>query len=266
MVGDDRAAARRLRMTVEYDGTDFLGFQRQVTGRTVQAILEAALATVTSAPRVVAAGRTDTGVHASGQVLHCDYAGGIPIGKLAEVLNSRLPADLAVRECREATPGFHARYSALTRTYRYCLFQSATRQPLRERYAWRIDGALDLPAMAAASALLVGTHGFRRFGQIPGNAEQRRRSQAGHGWRRTIYRADVDGRPDGIAVTVEADAFLTHMMRALIGALAAVAQGRLGAEALASALDDDTTDRAIAPLAPPHGLCLVEVRYPPDET
>ena len=120
---------RRLRVTLEYDGTAFLGFQRQANGRTVQAVLEAALAQYTPAPALLAAGRTDTGVHACGQVVHFDYAGRVPLEKLAAVVNGQLPGDVAIRDCREVGPTFHARYSALARTYRYQFIRSAERSP-----------------------------------------------------------------------------------------------------------------------------------------
>lgn len=249
-------------MTVEYDGTHFLGFQRQAQGRTVQAVLEAALAAVSPMSRVVAAGRTDAGVHASGQVVHFTYAGRVPVAHLPSVLNARLPDDLAIRECLDVGPTFHARYSALSRLYRYNFLLAETRQPLRERYAWRLAGHLDFPAMAQAAGMLLGTHSFRHFGNIPGNAEQRRRSLAGHGWRRTIIQAALTGEADNLCLHIEADAFLTHMVRAIVGALVAVGRGRLPAARLQAALQDERSDTPLAPLAPPHGLCLVRVRYP----
>ena len=253
---------RRLRLIVEYDGTDFLGFQRQAGGRTVQAVLEEALSRYTPAPTVFAAGRTDAGVHARAQVIHFAYAGRVPVTKLAAVLNGQLPNDVAIRDCREAAPGFHARYSALGRTYCYRLLRAEGRLPLVERYAWRIAGELDVLAMTEAAVLLLGTHSFRRFGRIPGSLEQRRRSQETRGWRRTIFRSEVQQRSNTLCFAIEADAFLTHMVRALVGALVAIGRGRLSAAGLGAALADETTDRAVAPIAPPHGLCLFRVRYP----
>ena len=261
------ATPTRLRADVEYDGTNFLGFQVQATGRTVQGVLEEALATLTPRSRLVAAGRTDSGVHASGQVIHFNYAGPVPSERLAAVWNRRLPPDVAVRGCRPAGPDFRARYSALARTYRYrFLLRAEARSPLRERYAWRPEGPLDLAALAAGADLLVGTHSFRHFGSIPGSPEQQRRSRERHGWRRTVFASGLTEEPDGFAVTVEADAFLTHMMRALVGALVALGRGRLSPTALGELLEDDRSDAPSAPLAPPHGLCLVRVRYPADET
>lgn len=252
----------RLRLTVEYDGTDFLGFQRQATGRTVQALLEAALTTVTPACHVVPAGRTDAGVHATGQVVHCDYAGRAPVLRLADILNHRLPADIAALDCREAPPDFHARYSALSRTYEYRIMYGSQRRPLLERYAWRVEGPLQQTDMAAVVALLPGSHSFRHFGDIPGRGDQRVRSVARRGWRRTIYRAELQREPEGLRLIIEADAFLTHMMRALTGAIIAVGRGRLDTGAVAAALADESSNAALAPVAPPHGLCLVRVRYP----
>lgn len=258
------APSRRLRLTLEYDGTAFLGFQRQARGRTVQGVLEAALAGLTPEPRVVAAGRTDAGVHATGQVVHCAYAGATPVERLAVVLNNRLPADLAVRACREADTAFHARYSALSRRYVYRVLRAPTRRPLAERYAWRVEGPLDLEAMGQACALLLGEHSFRRFGRIPGNPVQRLRSQASHGWRRTIYASTLMEAGELLCFTVEANAFLTHMVRALVGALIAVGRGRLALGTLQAALADEASDAALVPLAPAQGLCLVRVRYADD--
>lgn len=252
---------RRLRVTLEYDGTAFLGFQRQASGRTVQAVLEAALARYTPAPALLAAGRTDTGVHACGQVVHFDYAGRVPLEKLAAVVNGQLPGDVAIRDCREVGPTFHARYSALARTYRYQFIRSAERSPLRERYAWRLAGDLDLAAMATAVGLLPGLHSFRRFGSIPGSLEQRQRSQARRGWQRTVYTATLEQEADRLGFRIEANAFLTHMVRAIVGALVAVGRGRLPVAQFAAALQDDGSDQALAPIAPAHGLCLCRVRY-----
>jgi tRNA pseudouridine38-40 synthase len=253
---------RRLRVIVEYDGTDFLGFQRQASGRTVQAVLEGALAPYTPAPALLAAGRTDSGVHARGQVAHFDYAGRVPIEKLAAVVNGRLPDDVAIRDCREVDPAFHARYWALARTYRYQFIRATDRLPLRERYAWRLAGGLHVAAMTSAVDQLPGTHSFRRFGRIPGSSEQRQRSQASRGWQRTVYTATLQPEADTLFFQIEANAFLTHMVRAIVGALVAVGRGQLSVAQFAAALQDDTSDAALAPIAPAHGLCLVRVRYP----
>jgi tRNA pseudouridine38-40 synthase len=255
----------RLRATVEYDGTDFLGFQRQARGRTVQAVLEAALGRYTPDPRLLAAGRTDTGVHACGQVVHFRYGGRVPIVKLATVVNGQLPADVAIRDLRETGPDFHARYSALSRVYHYHCLRAPERLPLRERYAWRLAGELDLAAMAEAVASLPGTHSFRHFGSIPGSPEQRRRSQQHRGWRRTVLAATLRPEADRLRFEIEADAFLTHMARAIVGVLVAIGRGRVTVAALRAALDDDTSATPLAPIAPAHGLCLFRVRYPGEE-
>ena len=254
--------ARRIRVTVEYDGTEFLGFQRQASGRTVQAVLETALAHYTPAPALHAAGRTDAGVHACGQVVHFEYAGPVPVEKLAAVVNGQLPDDVAIRDCREVEPAFHARYSALSRTYQYQFIRAGERLPLRERYAWRLAGGLDIAAISSAVSRLPGTHSFRRFGRIPGSPEQRKRSQERRGWRRTVYTATLQQEADTLRFQIEADAFLTHMVRAIVGALVAVGRGQLPVPQFEVALLDDTSDLALAPIAPPHGLCLFRVRYP----
>lgn len=249
-------------MTVEYDGTNFQGFQRQPTGRTVQAVLEAALALYTPSTTVLAAGRTDAGVHASGQVIHFNYAGRVPVAKLTAIVNGQLPNDLAIRDCREVAPTFNARYSALSRTYRYHFIRAPGREPLRERFAWRLAGTLNFAAMLETVKMLPGTHSFRRFGRIPGSPEQARRSQQEHGWRRTVFLAELTQAADTLCFQIEANAYLTHMVRAIVGALVAVGRGRLQPAHVHAALLDETSDVALAPIAPPHGLCLFQVRYP----
>ncbi len=248
-----------------YDGTDFWGFQAQPVGPTVQGVLEAALERVNRAPaRIVAAGRTDTGVHASGQVIHFDYRGPVPIDRLALVLNTALPRTVAVLQCRRAAPSFHARYSALSRTYRYSFLNSDLPAPLRERFAWRLGGRLDVAAMAAGADLFLGEHSFRRFGSIPGDTDQQERSRRRHGWRRRVLSSRLDYGGDELWLTVEANAFLTHMARSLAATLAALGRGSMELEAVADALDDSERDAALVTPAPPRGLCLVRVRYPDD--
>ncbi|MCL4542082.1 MAG: tRNA pseudouridine(38-40) synthase TruA [Chloroflexi bacterium] len=252
---------QRIRATVRYDGTFFHGFQRQQRQRTVQQALEEAIMLAGSPVSVIPAGRTDTGVHARGQVVHFDYSGTVPPDNLCRFLNDHLPQDVAVDSVTIVPATFHARRSAISRTYRYYLFTALVRDPLRERFAWRLSKPLDFAHLHAAIQALQGVHDFRRFGTIPGNVQQQARDRLIRGWRREIYAASIVRERSCIAITLEADAFLTHMARALVGAVVAVSQSQLPLNRLVEALADDQSDTAVAPLAPPHGLIFWSVRY-----
>jgi tRNA pseudouridine38-40 synthase len=242
------------RLTLEYDGSDFLGWQRQAEGtRTVQQTLEEALLRVTGAPApVVGAGRTDAGVHAEGQVASVRLDTALEPAALRRALNALLPADLAVAEAAQAAPGFHARRDARRKTYRYRIWNAPVRSPLRARHSHHVAAPLDLEAMAAAARLAVGTHDFRSF-QTAG-------SEVGSTVR-TLYRADVLGQAgQEVRVEVEGDGFLRHMVRNLVGTLLRVGRGRDVPESLGAVLA--ARDRALAgPAAPGHGLTLVRVDY-----
>ncbi len=252
---------QRIRATIRYDGTFFHGFQRQQHQRTVQNVLEETIALTGSPVSVIPAGRTDAGVHARGQVVHFDYGGKVPAGNLCHFLNDHLPQDVAVDSVTIVPATFHARRSATSRTYRYCLFTAPVRDPLRERFAWRLSKPLNLALLHAAVQAMQGAHNFRHFGKIPGNAQQQARDCLIRGWRREIYTARVAFEGSLITITLEADAFLTHMARALVGAAVAVGQGQLTLTGLVEALADEQSDTAVAPLAPPQGLIFWSVQY-----
>ncbi|HMD88830.1 MAG TPA: tRNA pseudouridine synthase A, partial [Anaerolineaceae bacterium] len=155
-------------ITLAYDGTDFQGFQRQGKARTVQAELEAALRHLNwQGKTILAAGRTDTGVHAAGQVVAFELDWNHSPEALGRALNAGLPADIAVKAVQESGPEFHPRYSADDRTYQYSIFCEPERNPLKERYAWRVWPAVDLQTLQAAARLLPGTHDFAAFGSPP---------------------------------------------------------------------------------------------------
>ena len=245
---------RRLRAAVEYDGTDFAGWQAQIEerGRTVQVVLEGAILRITGeAVRVVGAGRTDAGVHAIGQVVHFDTGWARPVEVLQRALTAVLPPDVAVTEMAEAPPGFHARYSARERMYVYMILNRPVRAPLLARTTWHVAMPLDVEAMAAATAPLVGSHDFRAFGQP---------MRVGASTVRRITRLTVEAQGECIVVTVAADAFLRHMVRRIAFALAEVGRGRLSAEDVADILAAADPQR-LHGLAPPQGLCLVGVTY-----
>jgi len=242
------------KLTLEYDGTDFEGWQAQPDGhRTVQSTLEAALGTLAGDPvAVVGAGRTDAGVHAEGQVASLSWGAGLDGPTLVRAANAHLPRDLAVRAAVAAPAGFHARRDATGKVYRYAIWNGAVRSPLRRRRFHFESRPLDLAAMAAAAGLLVGTHDFASF-QAAGSAVT--------GTVRTLRRLEVGGRAgDEVHVEAEGDGFLRHMVRNLVGTLLEVGRGRRPPESLAKLLE--ARDRREAgPTAPARGLTLVRVLY-----
>lgn len=242
----------RYRAVVEYDGTEFLGFQRQARGRTVQGELEAALSRIGWTGRSLwGAGRTDTGVHAVGQVVAFDLEWGHTDAALVRALNVNLPVDLAVRSAAACAADFQPRYAARARRYRYTIYNAPTRSPVRGRYAWHVGRPLNAGAMQAASQALVGRHDFATFGTDPDD---------GDNTVRTVSRADWLVREADLIFEIQADAFLYRMVRSVTGALKLVGTGDLTPEALADLLS--ARDRAqCPPLAPPNGLCLMEVLY-----
>ncbi|HEY7343256.1 MAG TPA: tRNA pseudouridine(38-40) synthase TruA [Ktedonobacterales bacterium] len=258
----------RLAALVAYDGTDFKGFQRQAAerGRTVQGCLEAALARLTGvAVPIEGAGRTDSGVHANGQVITFSSDTSHRETTWLRALNALLPADIAVRAVQRVDDGVHARKSALARSYRYRILCDPVRAPLRERYAWRVQRRLDVAAMQAAAGRLLGEHDFGAFGSSP--RDSRADGYRGHTVR-TLLQAECDWRePEGdtpldeVECRLTANAFLTGMVRRLVGTLALIGDGRLSVDDFQRILEA----RAKAHpgiLAPAQGLCLTGVHYP----
>ena len=210
------AAPRRFRATVEYDGTDFFGFQAQPGVRTVQGELEIALARLSNGERraVDGAGRTDSGVHALGQVIAFTYAGRLSAEELGRALDALLPPDVAIRDVRPAAARFHPRYAARYREYRYSIWDGP-RSPLRERTALRVRPSLDVDAMARAAVAFEGRHDFSAFGGFDPQPV------------RTVHRVRVRRAGDLITIDVRADAFLRGMVRRMVAALLAVGRGAL---------------------------------------
>jgi tRNA pseudouridine38-40 synthase len=237
----------RFRATVEYDGTDFSGFQLQPGARTVQGELEAALARLGNGERqpVDGAGRTDAGVHASGQVIAFTYSGALTADRLLEALNGNLPRDVAIRDLRRAPRGFHPRFAARYREYRYTIW-NGPRSPLRERTALLVRAPLDTAAMARAATVFVGRHDFSAFG---GEAEQPIR---------TVHAVRVRRTGRLVTIDVRADAFLRGMVRRMVAVLLEVGKGRMDEAGVAAALADRRPALAGA-AAPARGLCLRRV-------
>jgi tRNA pseudouridine38-40 synthase len=245
-----------LRATVAYDGTEFLGFQVQDGGRTIQGALEAALAQVTrQTTRVVGAGRTDAGVHAQGQVIGFRVEWRHTLADLHRALNAVLPEDVAVLDLGPAQPGWHPRFSARRRHYRYTVLNSPLRSPLDRRYAHLVTEPLDLKALQSAADVLVGQHDFASFGQ-PTQGDSTVRVIYEAGWRQEgewpahwLFTFDVIG-----------NAFLRSMVRCLVGTMLQIGMGRWPVGRMNEILAG--RDRALAaPPAPACGLCLMKVEY-----
>jgi len=248
-------AMRRVMLTLEYDGREFRGWQIQPDARTVQGVLEAAIARATGqAARPTGASRTDSGVHAEGQVAHFDTASVLTARQLLKAINHWLPADVAVMDCRDAPPGFDARFSASSKLYRYRVVCSPVRHPLREGRALRIWRPLDVGAMRECADLLVGEHDFTSFASEHCEVEDRVRR---------AVRSEVAEHGDELHYLIEANGFLYNMVRAIVGTLLRVGLGWWTAEDFARILA--ARDRAAAgPTAPARGLTLVCVNYPDD--
>jgi tRNA pseudouridine38-40 synthase len=236
-----------------YDGTQFKGFQRQAKRRTVQAEVEAALRDLGwSDKAILAAGRTDTGVHASGQVIAFDLAWQHTPQELCAALNARLPEDVAAQSASLAETGFHPRYDAIDRTYRYRIYCQAARHPLLDRNAWRVWPALELERLHQAAEWLPGTHDFAAFGTPP---------RAHGSTRRTVFRAQWRSSPPEFVFDITADAFLYHMVRRLVSVLVEIGQSYCEVDAIRGYLESPP-EFPVQGLAPAHGLTLVSVTYP----
>ena len=237
----------RYRATVEYDGTDYAGFQVQPGKRTVQGALEAALAQLGDGmdQRVDGAGRTDAGVHALGQVIGFTYTGRLTDEDLGRALDALLPPDLAVRDVRRTTAGFNPRYAARYREYRYTVW-NGPRSPIRERTALGVRAPLDIAAMARAGSAFIGRHDFRSFGATD-------RSPV-----RTVTTVRV--RREGRLVTIDvgADSFLRGMVRRMVAVLLGVGLGTIEETAVQTALAGAGPALRGAS-APARGLCLRRV-------
>jgi tRNA pseudouridine38-40 synthase len=248
----DSTPSRNWRLVVEYDGTDFAGWQRQPGGaRTVQGVLERAFARVSQGAIVVTgAGRTDAGVHAEGQVASVRAATRLDALALQRALNALLPRDVAVLALAPAPDGFHARRAARSKLYAYRLWADPVRSPRRERFALWVREPLDVQAARQASALLVGTHDFASFCAAGGSARTTIR---------TLSRAEWYGTAPGpLRFEVEGPGFLRYMVRNLVGSLLEVARGRRSPAWITELLA--VRDRTQAgPTAPARGLTLVRV-------
>ncbi|HQZ39167.1 MAG TPA: tRNA pseudouridine(38-40) synthase TruA [Vicinamibacterales bacterium] len=249
------APQRTLKLTLAYEGTAFAGWQRQPGQRTVQAALEDALAAVDERPvTVVAAGRTDAGVHAFAQVASARVSTRLPPPVLIRALNVRLPGDVRITRVDEAPPGFDARRAARTKSYRYTVAQGADPGPFVRRVVWHVAQRLDVAAMMEAAAALEGEHDFAAFQAAGGDVKT--------SVRRLIRSrlTCVPGRSAYLSYDVTGTGFLRHMVRNIVGTLVDIGRGRWPASEMRDILASRSRRRA-GMTAPPQGLVLVRVAY-----
>lgn len=244
----------RYRATLAYDGTAYQGYQIQPNVLTIQGVLEDVLMQIAGQPIcVMGAGRTDAGVHATGQVIAFDLDWRHSDEALLKALNAYLPPDIAVQDMIQQ-PGFHPRFDAVSRTYRYDVLETAIRQPLYQWRAWQQPPVLQREMMQKAAALLIGEHDFATFGTPP----------KGENTVRVVYRSEWAEQPvpGGILLsyTIEATAFLQHMVRRIIALLVTVGRGFWHIDQFEAAFRAADLQQAKPP-APPQGLYLVQVKY-----
>lgn len=240
------------RMTVSYDGKDFAGWQVQPGQRTVQGCIQEGLGKLLKHPTIIhGSGRTDTGVHATGQVFHFRARTTIPVERMVKALNTCLPMDIAVLDATKADPEFHARYDVVEKTYRYRILNTPVRNPLLQHYAWHVPEKIDAQRIAQSLEPLTGTHDFAGFA-----ASGSPRSTT----IRTMKHAEVRRHGDEILLEFTADGFLYHMVRNLAGTLAEIGTGRREPLWIDEILKGK--DRSLAgKTAPPQGLYLITVKY-----
>lgn len=251
-IGTSFIFMRTIKLILEYDGTNYAGWQIQPNGLSLQQVVEEALAKMLKEPvRVHSSGRTDAGVHARGMVAAFATGKGLPLRAFSDGLNALLPPDIVVKEASEAPEGFNPRFDATGKHYRYTIHRGERRSPLCRHYAWHVRGALDLTAMEKAARHMVGEHDFASF------------RTAGCAARTTIRRIDaVEMAEEGglLLLDVKGSGFLRNMVRIMVGTMVEVGQGRRSAGDVALLLERPG-ERFAGPTAPPQGLCLMEVYY-----
>ena len=204
---------------------------------------------------ILGAGRTDAGVHAQGQVIAFDLTWQHTLEDLQAALNANLPSDIAVRKVRAVGPNFHPRFDAIARRYRYRIYCQRVRDPLRDRFAWRVWPAVSLAGLQVEACQLLGNHDFAAFGTPP---------RIGGSTFRSVYKASWQEEGSDLIFEITANAFLYHMVRRLVFVQVAIDQEKLEADSLSRNLDSKP-ETMIQGLAPPQGLCLAEVIYPPED-
>ena len=252
---------RILRLTLAYDGTPFVGFQRQATGASIQGLLEDALAPLEGGPVTVhGAGRTDAGVHALGQVASVAVSFTYDTATIRRALNVNLPVTLRVLEVEDAPEGFHARFSRGIKTYRYQIANTQVVSPFLEPFAWHVPDYLRVEAMAEAAAMLVGEHDFAAFQSAGATVTTTVRTITVSTLTRQAAVSGDAALQDLLVYEVSGSGFLRHMVRAIAGTLVEVARGQRTPESMRRLLTGANRHDA-GPTAPAAGLCLVRVDY-----
>jgi tRNA pseudouridine38-40 synthase len=243
---------RTIKLTIAYDGTRFVGWQRQSRGESIQGLLEDVLARIEGTRVTIhGAGRTDAGVHALGQVASVQLAAAHDVATLTRALNAQLPADIRVVAVDHQQDDFHARFSARAKSYRYQLRHSAIADPFDRAFTWHVPERLDVDAMRRAAATLVGTHDFAAFQSAGSDVVDTVR---------TITRSELVARGDLLVYEVTGTGFLRHMVRAIMGTLIETGRGRRSHDSMSALLAGGARAEA-GQTAPPHGLFLVRVDY-----
>ena len=244
-----------LKFTIAYDGTGFAGFQRQAAGeRTVQGVLEEAFYKLTGEdPRLIAAGRTDAGVHAYGQVINVLTGSRIPVERWLAALNSKLPRDVVAWQVEMVPLEFHARYHAKSKVYQYRVLCRPWPDVLRRNYCLHCPDELDLEPMRKAASYFRGRKDFAAFAAAGSPVKSTVRN---------LMRLDIEEKEDELIFTLEGDGFLYKMARNIVGTLLLAGRGKMTPEEIRLVLQEKNR-AAAGPPAPPHGLCLVKVDYPP---
>ncbi|HOX36783.1 MAG TPA: tRNA pseudouridine(38-40) synthase TruA [Candidatus Brocadiia bacterium] len=243
---------RNIKIVIEYDGTNYAGWQRQPDAATIQQSIEDAILSVTGAHSdVIGAGRTDAGVHAVGQVANFLTESGIPPASFREALNANLPSDIAVLSAEDTDHAFHARFSATGKLYRYSIINRRPRSPMSRFHAWHVPLSLDAGAMRDAAQCLAGTHDFAAFQAVGRPVKSSVRN---------VRQAEVEADGDMIVFSIAANGFLYRMVRNIVGTLVLVGHGKLDLQDFKKVFE--SLDRKKAGMtAPPQGLCLVSVSY-----
>ena len=243
---------RNIKLTIEFDGTSYAGWQIQLNGLAIQQVMEESLARLVGHQvRLHGSGRTDAGVHARGMVATFATDRPLPLRAFSDGLNSLLPPEIAVLDAQEVPDDFHPRFDAKGKHYRYTIFNGKRRAPLLRHTAWFVRGGLDLAAMRRAAIHLVGEHDFTAF---------RAANCAAKTSVRTVWSVDISRDGELVLIDVKGRGFLKNMVRIMAGTLVEVAQGKMSPDIIPRLLD--AADRSLAGrTAPPHGLCLIEVYY-----
>ncbi len=243
---------RILKLTLVYDGTTFVGWQKQANGESIQGLLEAALARLEGGPVTAhGAGRTDAGVHAEGQVASAQVSFAHDCATVVRAVNAQLPPEIRVVAAEDAAPEFHARFSARGKSYRYQIANVPIASPFTRAYAWHVPEPLDHAAMREAAAALAGTHDFGAFQSTGSDVSTTVR---------TLTRSELLERGGLLVYEVDGEGFLRHMVRAIVGTLVDIGRGSRPSTDVRALVDGGSRAQA-GPTAPAHGLTLVRVEY-----